>query len=69
MSCPRLPDAAGQVIFFKLITLFLTAVASNGAHVEHAVAELDERATLDGDVKVSNVVQDKIDELLELGLA
>ena len=39
-------------MLLKLVALRLAAVAPDGAHVEHAVAELDEGAALDRDVDV-----------------
>lgn len=62
------PDASLEVILLKLIALLLAAIAADGRHVEHAIAELNEGAALYGDVQVSDVVQHKIDELLEGGL-
>ena len=62
------PDASLQVKALKLVALFLAAVAADGRDIEHAVPELDEGAALDGDVQVSDVVQDEVDQLLELVL-
>ena len=67
--CSCAPDARSEVKLLKLVPLLLAAVAADGGHVEHAITELDEGATLDGDVQVSDVVQHKVDQLLELGLA
>ncbi len=63
------PHARALVIALKLVALLLAAVAPDGRHVEHAVAELEERAALDRDVQVRNVVQHKVDQLLQPRLA
>lgn len=57
------------VVLLKLVALLVAGIAANGADIDHAVAELDKGAALDGDVEVGNVVQAKVDELLVLGLA
>lgn len=64
-----LPHLGALVVRLKLVALLVARVAADGADVDHAVAELDEGAALDGDVEVGNVVQDKVGELLVLGLA
>lgn len=46
------PDAERQVVLLKRVALLLAAVAPDRAHVQHAVAELDEGAALDWDVDV-----------------
>lgn len=46
------PDAGGKVVLLKLIALLLAAVAPDGRHIDHAVAELNKGAALDGDVNV-----------------
>lgn len=43
------------VIRLKLIALRLAAIAADGAHIQHARAELDERAALDWDIKSRQV--------------
>lgn len=53
----------------KVITLLVARVTTDRANINHAIAKLDKRATLDGDVQVGNVVQAEIDELLVLRLA
>jgi hypothetical protein len=65
----RAPDVGLLVVLLKLVALLLAAVAADGRHVHHARAELDERAALDGDVQVRDVVQDEVDEALEVVLA
>jgi hypothetical protein len=57
------------VVGLKLVSLLCAGVSADGADVDHAVAELDERSSLDGDVQVGNVVQDKVGQLLVLVLA
>ena len=57
--------AGSLVELLELIALLLRAVAPDWAHVNHAVAELDEGAALDRDVEISDVVQDEVDESLE----
>lgn len=52
------------IVGLKVVALLDAGVATNGAHVDHAVAELDKGAALDGDVEVGNVVQAEADELL-----
>lgn len=64
-----LADLGVLVVGLKLVALLVAGVAADGADVDHAVAELDKGAALDGDVEVGNVVEDKVGELLVLGLA
>lgn len=63
------PDAVLEVVLLKGEALLEIRVAADGGDVDHAVAELDERAALDGDVEVGDVVQDEVDELLVLLVA
>ena len=65
----RLPDLVLQVVLLILIPLLDARVPAHGADVDHAVAELDKGAPLDGHVEVRDVVQDEADELLVGGLA
>ena len=58
-----------EVVFLVLVPLFYARVTPNGAHIDHAVPELDECATLLWDFEIRNVVQDELDELLVLFLA
>ena len=53
----------------KLIALLVARVTTDGANIDHAVAKLDKRAALDGDIQVGNVVQAEVDQLLVLRLA
>ncbi len=57
------------VVLEEVKTLLLARVTANGADIDHAVAELDERAALDGDVQVGNVVEDERGQLLVLLLS
>lgn len=65
----RGPDAVLEVVLLEGEALLEVRVAADGRDVDHAVAELDEGAALDGDVEVGDVVQDEVDELLVLGVA
>ncbi len=49
----RLPDLVDLVVFFKGIALLLAAVAPYRRNVDHPVAELDEGASLDGNINCS----------------
>ena len=57
------------VVLIEGQTLLIGRIPAHGADVDHAVAELDESAPLDGDVEVGNVVQAKVGELLPAVLA
>jgi hypothetical protein len=65
----RLPHLVHLVVRLKLLPLVIAGIPTNWRHVDHAVAELQERAALDGDVEVGDVVQDEVDQLLVLLLA
>lgn len=65
----RLADLVRLVVDLVGGALVVARVSANGADVDHAVAELDEGAALDGDVEVRDVVQDELDQLLVLRLA
>ena len=52
------PDVVLDVVLLVLIALLGGGVTADGRDIDHAVAELDEGATLDGDVEVGDVVQD-----------
>lgn len=56
------PDLVLFVIFLVVIALLGTGITANGADVDHAIAELDEGATLYGDIEIGNVVEDEFDE-------
>ena len=53
-----LPDLVLEIKLLVLVALFSGGVATDRGDVNHAVAELDEGTTLDGDVEVGDVVQD-----------
>lgn len=61
-----LSDLGLLVIGLKLVALLVAGITTDRADVDHTVAELDEGAALDGDVKIGNVVEDKVGELLVL---
>lgn len=50
------PDVRLLIIHFKSIALLLAAVSANWRDIQHAIPELNEGATLDGDVQVGDVV-------------
>lgn len=64
----RLADLVDLVVGLVVVALLRARVPADRRHVDHAVAELDEGAALDGDVQVGNVVQDEGHELLVLRL-
>ncbi|KAI6771954.1 hypothetical protein HG530_002912 [Fusarium avenaceum] len=64
-----LADLCVLVELLKDVSLLGAGVTADGANVDHAVAELDKGTALDGDVKIGDVVQDKVGELLVLLLA
>lgn len=64
-----LADLCVLVELLKVVSLLGAGVTADGANVDHAVAELDKGTALDGDVKIGDVVQDKVGELLVLLLA
>lgn len=64
-----LPHVVLLVELLVVVTLLHAGVPAHGADVDHAVAELDKGAPLDGDVQVGDVVQAEADELLVLVLA
>lgn len=59
-----LTNAVLEIVLLVLVALLDAGVTTDGADVDHAIAELDEGAALLGDLKVGNVVQDELDELL-----
>ena len=73
-ALPKLLDHGGAhlvlvVVLEEVETLLMARVTADRADVDHAVAELDESAALDGDVHVGNVVQDERGQLLVLLLS
>lgn len=65
----RLADLGLLVVGLEVVTLLVAGVTADRRDVDHAVAELDEGATLDGDIEVSKVVQAEVGKLLPLVLA
>lgn len=59
-----LSDPGALVKRLKVVALLVARVPANGADIDHAVAKLNKGAAHDGDVKVGDVVQDELDELL-----
>jgi len=57
-------DVVLDVVGLVVVALLDRGVTADGGHVDHAVAELDEGAALDGDVEVGDVVEDPVQELL-----
>ncbi len=53
-------DVVGDVVGLVFVALVGRGVAADGGNVDHAVAELDEGAALDGDVEVGDVVEDPV---------
>ena len=51
-------DVVLLVVGFVFVAFGCGRVTADGGHVDHAVAEFDEGAALDGDVEVGDVVQD-----------
>ena len=62
-------DASLLVEGLVLLPLGQAGIPADGTDVDHAVAEFDKGATLDGQVEVGDVVQDEVDELLVFLLA
>ena len=54
------------VIKAKGITLLLRTIATDRTDVEHSRTELDEGTSLHGDTQLTNIAQDKVDELVQL---
>lgn len=59
-----LPDAVLEIELLVRVPLVDRGVSANRADIDHAVPELDESSSLNGDVKVGNVVQEELDKLL-----
>lgn len=64
-----LADLGVLVKLLKVVALLGAGVATNGADVDHAVAELDKGAALDGEVEVGDVMEAEVGEFLVLVLA
>ena len=54
------------VIKAKGITLLLRTIATDRTDVEHSRTELDEGTSLHGDTQLTNITQDKVNELVQL---
>lgn len=50
------------IVSVELISLLDTGVSSNRTNVNHTVAKLDECAALNGDLEISEVVHNVLDE-------
>ena len=61
-----LAHAVLNVVLLVGVALGGARVTANGRNVDHAVAELDKGAALDGDVEVGDVVQHEAHQLLVL---
>jgi hypothetical protein len=64
-----LADLGILVVLLKVVSFLCAGVTADGTDVDHAVTELDEGSTLDGNVEISDVVEDKVGKLLVLLLA
>jgi hypothetical protein len=64
-----LTNLGGLVVGFEVVALLGGGVTADGADVDHAVAELDKGAALDGDVEVGDIVEAEVGELLVLVFA
>lgn len=62
-------DLVHLVVGVEVLALLRRGVPADGRDVDHAVAELEEGTTLDGDLEVGDVVQDEAHELLVAVLA
>lgn len=58
-----LPNLMLIVILVIIVSLLNTCISSNWADIDHAITILDERASLDGNIQVCDVVQQEFDEL------
>lgn len=58
-----------NVVGGKEVAFVARALASDGAHVHHAVAKLDERAALEGQLHFGQVAQHIVDESLQRRLS
>jgi ketopantoate hydroxymethyltransferase len=61
-----LTDLGILVVLLEVVSFLCASVTADGADVNHAVAELDKGSALDGNVEISDVVEDKVGELLVL---
>ena len=63
-----LSDSMFQIKLLIIISLLHACVPADWAHIDHAIAELDESTSLDWNIQVCDVVQNVSDELLVLFL-
>ncbi|KAI6766758.1 hypothetical protein HG531_011980 [Fusarium graminearum] len=61
-----LADLGVLVVLLEVVSFLCAGVTADGADVDHAVAELDKGSTLDRNVEIGDVVEDKVGELLRL---
>ena len=59
-----LANAVLEIVLLVLVALLDAGVTTDGADIDHAVAELDESTALLRDLEVGDVVEDELDELL-----
>jgi hypothetical protein len=64
-----LTDLGILVVLLEVVSFLCAGVTADGADVDHAVAELNKGSALDRNVEISNVVKDKVGELLVLLLS
>ena len=64
-----LPDLVLQIKLLIIIPLLSARIPANGADIDHPIPEFDEGASLDGDVKLREISQDEVHQLLVLVLA
>lgn len=63
------PNVSVLVILLEFTALLLGTVTSDWGYVEHALAEFDEGASLDGDVEICYIAKDEVNERLQTVLA
>ena len=63
-----LADEGSLIVILKLISLSLGAVSADRANIDHTITELNESSSLDGDIKVGDVVKDEVNQSLKGGL-
>ena len=54
------PDLVFEIVLLVFVTFFSRCVTADGRDVDHAVAELDKGAALDGNVEIGDVVENPI---------
>mmetsp|Transcript_87863 Transcript_87863/g.253415 ORF Transcript_87863/g.253415 Transcript_87863/m.253415 type:complete len:233 (+) Transcript_87863:191-889(+) len=60
------PNIVRQIELLELVALLSAAVPADRRQVQHALTELDEGPSLDGDVEVGNVPQGPVDDPLQV---